>query len=62
MEFFFSNTSVYLQTTLAAKVHLADGRFLLEQQTLNIEKPLIYRGGTRRPTVSKTEGHNLESL
>jgi hypothetical protein len=51
--------SMSLQTTLAAEAHLA-GQFLLEEQTLNIEKSLIYRTGTRRPTVSKTEGQNLD--
>jgi hypothetical protein len=48
-----------LQTTLAAEAHLAEGQFLLEQ-TLNIEKPLIYQRGTRRQTVSETDGENLE--
>jgi hypothetical protein len=48
------------QTTLAAEAHLAEGKFLLEEQTLNIEKSLIYRTGTRRTTVSKTEGQNLD--
>jgi hypothetical protein len=51
--------STSLQTTLAAEAHLAEGQFLLEEQTLNIEKSLIYRRGTRRPAVSKTEGQNL---
>jgi hypothetical protein len=53
------NTSKFLQT-LAADAHLAEGQFLLEGQTLNKEKSLIYRAGTRRPTISKTEGQNLE--
>jgi hypothetical protein len=34
--------SMPLQTTLAAEAHLAEGQFLLEEQTLNIEKSLIY--------------------
>jgi hypothetical protein len=34
------NTSLPLQTTLAAEVHLADEQFLLEKQTLNKEKSL----------------------
>jgi hypothetical protein len=38
--------STSLQTTLAAEAHLAEGQFLLEEQTLNIEKSLIYRTGT----------------
>jgi predicted N-acetyltransferase YhbS len=37
-----------LQTTLAAEAHVAEGQFLLEEQTLNTEKSLIYRTGTRR--------------
>jgi hypothetical protein len=49
-----------LQTTLAADAHLAKGQFLLEEQTLNKEKSPMYRAGTRRPTLSKTEGQNLE--
>jgi hypothetical protein len=53
------NTSTSLQTTLAADSHLAKGQFLLEEQTLNNAKSLIYRAGTRRPTISKTEGQNL---
>jgi hypothetical protein len=44
--------STSLQTTLAAEAHLA-GQFLLEEQTLNIEKSLKYRTGTRKPTVPK---------
>jgi hypothetical protein len=43
-------------STLAAEAHLAEGQFLLEEQTLNIEKSLIYQTGTRRPKVAKTEG------
>jgi hypothetical protein len=30
------NTTTSLQTTLAADAHLAEGQFLLEEQTLNI--------------------------
>jgi hypothetical protein len=30
-----SKTSTALQTTLAAEAHLAEGQFLLEEQTLN---------------------------
>jgi hypothetical protein len=41
--------------------HLAEERFLFEEQTLNTENSLVYRAGSRRPTVSKTEGQNLES-
>jgi hypothetical protein len=54
------NTSASLQTTFAADAHLAEGQFLLAEQTLNIAKSLIYRAGTRRPTISKMEGQNLK--
>jgi hypothetical protein len=47
--------STSLQTTLAADAHLAEGQFLHEEQTLNNAKSLIYRTGTRRPTISETE-------
>jgi hypothetical protein len=36
------------------------GQFLLEEQALTVEKSLIYRTGTRRAAVSKTEEQNLE--
>jgi hypothetical protein len=49
-----------LQTTLAAEARLVEGQFLLEEQTLNIDKFLMYRGGTRRPVVTKTEGQISE--
>jgi hypothetical protein len=45
---------------LADEAHLAEGQFLIEEQTLNKEKYLIYRAGARKPTVSKREGQNLE--
>jgi hypothetical protein len=44
----------------AAEAHLAEGQFLLEEQTLNKAKSLMYRAGTRRRTISKTEGQNLK--
>jgi hypothetical protein len=50
--------STFPQTTLAADAHLAEGQFLLEDQTLNKAKSLMYRAGTRRPTIFKTEGQN----
>jgi hypothetical protein len=48
------NPSTSLKTTLTAETHLrvSEGQFLLEEQTFNIEKSLIYRAGTRKPTVS----------
>jgi hypothetical protein len=36
-----TNMSTSLQTILAAEAHLAEGQFLLEEQTLNMEKSLI---------------------
>ena len=33
---FGPKTSTFLQTTLAAEAHLAEGQFLLTEQTLNI--------------------------
>jgi hypothetical protein len=47
------NNTTSSQITLTAEAHLVDGRDLLEQQILNIEKSLIYRAGNRRPAVSK---------
>jgi hypothetical protein len=58
--FLAPNTSTSLQTTLTADAHLAEGQFLHEEQTLNYAKSLIYRAVTRRPTISKIEGQNLE--
>jgi hypothetical protein len=45
---------------LEAEAHLAEGQFLVEEQILNKAKSLIYREGTRRSTISKTEEQNLE--
>jgi hypothetical protein len=58
--FLVPNTSASLQTTLAADAHLAEGQFVHEGQTLNNAKSLIYRAGTRRPAISKTEGQILK--
>jgi hypothetical protein len=52
---FCPKTSTSLQTILAAEAHLAEGQFLLAEDTLNMGKPLICRTGTRRPTISKEE-------
>jgi hypothetical protein len=49
-----------LQRTLEAGGHVEEEQFLVKEQTFNIEKSLIYRAGTRKRTVPKTEGHNLE--
>jgi hypothetical protein len=56
------NASTSLQTTLAAEAHLAEGQFLLEEQTLKNAKSLMYREETGRPAISKTEGQNLEPI
>jgi hypothetical protein len=53
---------MFLQTTLADKAHLAEGQFLLEDKGLNFTNSLIYRAGTQRPTISKTEGQELECI
>jgi hypothetical protein len=58
--FLAPNTSTSLQTTLAADAQLPEGQFLHEEQTLNKAKSLIYRAGTRRPTISKTKGQNFK--
>jgi hypothetical protein len=42
-----------LQTAFAADTHLAEGQWLKEQ--LNVVKLRMFRVGTRRPTVSRTE-------
>jgi hypothetical protein len=38
-------------------MHLAEEKFLLQVQTLNIEKTRIYRAGTRRPTSDRERQH-----
>jgi hypothetical protein len=53
------NTPVFLQTTVAAEAHLAEGQYLLEEQTLNKAKSLMYGAETRRPTVARNEVRNL---
>jgi hypothetical protein len=50
---FVPNASTSLQTTFRAEANLAEGQFLLEVQALSKEKSLIYRAGTRGPTVSQ---------
>jgi hypothetical protein len=44
---------------IAAEAHLAEGQYLLGEQTLNKVKSLMHRAGTRRPTISKIEEQNL---
>jgi hypothetical protein len=45
--------STFLQTTLAADAHLAEGQFLHEEQTLNNAKSLMYRAGTEDQKCSQ---------
>jgi hypothetical protein len=52
--------SVDLQTTFAADTHLAEGQWLKGQ--LNVVTLRMFRVGTRRPTVSRTEGQYLVPL
>lgn len=52
----FMNISRSLPTTLAAQVIQAEGRCLLEGQTLNVEKSLTLKAGTQRLAFSKMEG------
>jgi hypothetical protein len=53
------NTSTFLQTALATEAYLADGQFVHEGENFNSAKFLKYLTGTRRPTISKTEGQNV---
>jgi cysteine synthase len=55
------NTSTSLRTRLGAYKNLIEGQFLIEEQALNKAKSQIYRAGTQRTIVSKTEGQNLEA-
>jgi hypothetical protein len=48
-------TLTSLQTILAADVRLTERQLSHGEQTMNKSKRLIYRAGTGRPTVSKTE-------
>jgi hypothetical protein len=52
--------SIDLQTAFAADTHLAEGQWLKEQ--VNVVKLRMFRVGTRRPTVSMTEGQCLVPL
>jgi hypothetical protein len=58
--FLTSNTSAFLQTVLEDDAHLAEGQFLHDEETFNNAASLIYRAGTRRPTISKTDGQNFK--
>jgi hypothetical protein len=56
----FLKISVSLQTAFAVETRLTEGEWLEEQ--LNTVKLPMLRVGTRRPTVSRTEGQNLAPL
>jgi hypothetical protein len=51
------NTPTFLQI-LAVEAHLAEGQFLLEEHTLNIEISLISRVGTRSAVSKREDRHN----
>jgi hypothetical protein len=55
---FGPKTSTSLQIILAADAHVDERKFLLTEETLNRRKSRIYITGTRRPTISKAEGHD----
>jgi hypothetical protein len=56
----FLKKSVSLQTAFAAETRLAEGQWL--EEPVDMLKLWMFRVGTRRPTVSRTEGHHLVSL
>jgi hypothetical protein len=56
------NTSTSLQATLTADAYLAEGQYLLEEQTSNNAESMVYRAKPRRPTISKTEGYTKVHL
>jgi hypothetical protein len=60
LKYVFLKIFTTLQTEFAAGTHLAAGQWLEEQ--LNVEKIRMFRVGTRKPTVSRAEGQNLEPL
>jgi hypothetical protein len=55
----FGSKYVKVPTTFVAEAHLAEGQVLLEEQTLNNQKSLIYRAELE-DQVSEREGQNLE--
>jgi hypothetical protein len=52
--------SVSLQTAFAFETHLIEGQWPEEQ--VNMLRSGMFRIGTRRPTLSRTEGQNLVPL
>jgi hypothetical protein len=56
----FLKISLSLCTTFAVETHLAEGQRL--EGHVNMVKLKTLRAGTRRPTVSRTEGQHLAPL
>jgi hypothetical protein len=56
----FLKLFAYLQTAFAVETHLAEGQWLEEQ--VNMVKLRMFRVGTRRPAVSRTEGQHRGPL
>jgi hypothetical protein len=54
--------SKYLQTSLAAMMHLTEGLCFNSLLTLKVENSLICLVDTRKPTVSKMEGQFILPL
>jgi hypothetical protein len=58
--FIINTLSAFLQIAVAANTHLAEGKFLLQEQRLNLERSLIYGVGSRSLTVSESENQTFE--
>jgi hypothetical protein len=56
----FLKISVSLHTAFAVETRLTEGQWL-EEQLKTVKLPM-FRAGTRRPTVSRTEGQHLAPL
>jgi hypothetical protein len=54
------STSLY--TVFAADAHLAQGKLLRKEPTVNKEKFLKFREGMRMSTISSKEGQNFYPL
>jgi hypothetical protein len=59
---FLWKMSKYLQTSLAAMTHLAEGLCFNALLTLKVENSLIFLVGTRIPTESKMKGQFILPL
>jgi hypothetical protein len=56
----FPKLSVNLQAAFAVETHLTEGQ--CSEGQVNMSKLRMFRAGTSRPTVSRTEGQNLAPL